>query len=119
MEIVWQPYAIATGLAPVLSKVFERSVQLHAIQRLAQTAVALRLYRLERGRYPDNLQALVSKYLPKVPIDPFDGKPMRYQRLAKGFKVWSIGPNLKDEGGMEVMPRDLWKRGDIVWISKR
>lgn len=36
-------------------------------------------------------------------------------RLAKGFKVWSVGPNGKDEGGMET--KNWWKGGDIIWRS--
>ncbi len=117
LEVVWQPYEVAAILTPVFTtQAFDKAAQYHALQRLMQVAVALRLYRLEHGRCPDDLQALVPKYLPKVPIDPFDGKPLRYHRLAKGFKVWSIGPNLKDDGGMEV--RNWWQRGDIVWQSK-
>lgn len=118
LEVVWQPYEVAAllTLTPVFSR-FDKAAQFHALQRLMQVAVAFRLYREEHGHYPDNLQALVPKYLPKVPIDPFDGKPLRYQRLAKGFKIWSIGMNRKDEGGMEVPPR-LWQQGDIVWKSE-
>ncbi|MCX7967927.1 MAG: hypothetical protein N3B10_05480 [Armatimonadetes bacterium] len=30
------------------------------------------------------------KYSPKVPVDPFDDKPIRYRKLEKGFKVWGV-----------------------------
>jgi hypothetical protein len=39
--------------------------------------------------------------MPSVPADPFDGKPMRYRKLAKGYVVYSVGPDMKDEGGDE------------------
>jgi hypothetical protein len=80
------------------------------------TALALRLYRKENGRYPENLQQLVPKYLPSVPIDPYDGKPLRYRKLQKGFKVWIVGGNRKDDGGVKV--QDWWRKGDLVLESK-
>ena len=88
----------------------------HALQRVTEVALALRLYRKERGRYPEDLQALAPKFLPSVPSDPYDGKPLRYRKLAKGFKVWSVGGNRKDDGGVKV--RDWWRRGDLVLESK-
>jgi hypothetical protein len=34
-----------------------------------------------------------------VATDPLDGLPMRYIRRGNGFKIWSIGQNLVDDGG--------------------
>lgn len=83
-----------------------------------QVTIALRLYRYEHKRYPDDLQPLVPKYLSKVPLDPFDGKPLRYRKLSKGFKVWSVGPNLRDDRGMDPPSWGRWDMGgDIVWQS--
>jgi hypothetical protein len=46
---------------------------------------------------PESLSELVPKYLPKVPIDPFDGKPLRYSK-EKGI-IYCVGKDLKDSGG--------------------
>jgi len=113
MEVIWNEKAIARMLVLTYASLFSKAATFHALQRVAQTAVALRLYRRERGHYPERLDELVPKYLPSVPVDPFDGKPLRYKRLGRGFKVWSIGRNMKDEGGVEKRP--LWVEGDIVW----
>jgi len=112
-KVTWQPYALAAALTPTLSTVFRRVATYHALQRLCETAIALRLYRKEHRRYPETLQELVPKYLPSVPTDPFDGKPLRYRREGAGFRLWSIGENMKDEGGMGGKRR--WVEGDIVW----
>ena len=112
-KVTWHPYALVALFIPTLSAVFQRVATFHALQRLGETAIALRLYRKERGRYPETLQELVPKYLPSVPIDPFDGKPLRYRREGAGFRLWSIGENMKDDGGVEGKPR--WVEGDIVW----
>jgi hypothetical protein len=102
-------------ISPV-KDLFDQVTETHALQRVTMTALALRLYRKENGLYPENLQQLVPKYLPSVLIDPYDGKPLRYRKLQKGFKVWSVGGNRKDDGGVKV--QDWWRKGDLVLESK-
>jgi len=58
---------------------------------------ALKAYKEEKGRLPNSLSELVPKYLPKIPIDPFDGKPLRYSK-EKGI-IYCVGRDLKDSGG--------------------
>ncbi len=116
-KIAWCYCLYAEILIPIHDVVvFDRVADTHALQRVTMVALALRLYRKENGRYPENLQQLVPKYLPFVPVDPYDGKPIRYRKLEKGFKVWSVGGNRKDEGGVKV--RDWWRKGDLVLESK-
>jgi hypothetical protein len=103
-------------ISSVEDRLFDRVTETHALQRVTEVALALRLYRKEHGRYPEDLQALAPKFLPSVPSDPYDGKPLRYRKLAKGFKVWSVGGNRKDDGGVKV--RDWWRKGDLVLESK-
>jgi hypothetical protein len=42
---------------------------------------------------------LVPQYLASVPVDPFDGLPVRYKVLPTGYVVYSLGTNGKDDGG--------------------
>jgi len=102
-------------ISPV-KDLFDQVTETHAFQRVTMTALALRLYRKENGRYPEDLQALAPKFLPSVPSDPYDGKPLRYRKLQKGFKVWSVGGNRKDDGGVKV--RDWQRKCDLVLESK-
>ena len=115
-KISWRHYDLAEVAINTYDSLFDRVTDTHALQRVTMTALALRLYRKENGRYPENLQQLVPKYLPSVPIDPYDGKPLRYRKLQKGFKVWSVGGNRKDDGGVKVW--DWWRKGDLVLESK-
>ena len=39
--------------------------------------------------------------LGEIQSDPFDGKPMRYKRLPKGYVVYSVGPDGHDNDGQE------------------
>lgn len=119
IEFVWDGNAIAKTLMPALSGIFYKSSSCHAIQRIARTAIALRIYRRENGHYPETLNELVPKYLPNLPVDPFDGKPLRYKRLQHGFKIWSVGENMRDDGGVEVKGVRQREKGDIVWEAMK
>jgi ABC-type transport system involved in multi-copper enzyme maturation permease subunit len=57
-----------------------------AARRATALKLAARLYESDKGSLPASLDALVPKYLPVVPADPFDGKPFRY-RLSQGEKI--------------------------------
>jgi len=69
--------------------------------RDAQTALAIERYRLANGKLPNQLTDLVPSFLPSVPSDPFDGKPLRYKTLAKGYVIYSVGDDRVDNGGTE------------------
>lgn len=77
--------AIVTPTLGDLSITCHRS---EANARLTLLYVALRLYSIEHeNTLPDTLDALVPDYLPAIPLDPFDGKPLRYSRALT--TIWS------------------------------
>ncbi|HUB26458.1 MAG TPA: hypothetical protein VL992_13610, partial [Tepidisphaeraceae bacterium] len=55
-------------------------------------AVAATKYRLDHGVLPDGLQKLIPDYLDTIPLDPFDGKPMKLTLNDGQWSVYSIGP---------------------------
>jgi hypothetical protein len=63
--------------------------------------VGLQVYRyqLKHKQYPASLTDLVPEYLPQVPLDPFDGQPIRYleHESRKGAVVYSVGGDRKDQ----------------------
>ena len=59
------------------------------------------------------------EYLDTVPEDPFDGKPLRYKRLPKGYVVYSIGWDGKDDGGDEKVPEEQWHAPDVTFTVER
>ncbi len=48
-------------------------------QLLPLVALKIELYRQEHGEIPETLEALVPEYMNTVPLDPMDGKRLRYQ----------------------------------------
>ena len=68
--------------------------------RITQIVLMLEQFRKKTGRLPTGPDELVPDYLPVWPLDPFDGKPLRYvPRTNDTWKVYSVGPDLKDDGG--------------------
>jgi len=67
--------------------------------RCAITLVAVERYRQAHGRWPQALSDLVPQYLPKVPIDLYDGSPLRLGRFTDGVVVYSVGEDGIDNGG--------------------
>jgi len=70
-------------------------------QRHLQLAIALALHHRDKGQYPEKLNELCPKYLPTIPLDLFSGKDVVYSRAAKGYRLYSVGPNGKDDGGVK------------------
>ncbi|MBP7933880.1 MAG: hypothetical protein KA354_04445 [Phycisphaerae bacterium] len=48
----------------------------------------------------------------KLRIDPFSGRDFVYKQRSKGFLLYSVAENLKDDGGKHD---DSWKNGDFVF----
>jgi hypothetical protein len=84
---------------PPMRKVSTADLRSLGQLRCAIAAVAAERYRIENNCWPDSLAVLETKQLKKVPLDPYDGKPLRYRRLADGAIVYSVGPDHADDGG--------------------
>jgi hypothetical protein len=66
-------------------------------------------YKQRRGSFPSDLQVLGAQDL----VDPFTGEPLVYRPEPNGFLLYSVGPDLTDDGGREYDNKT--KKGDIVW----
>jgi hypothetical protein len=87
-------------LAPAVSKVAAAQQRTQAQLRCAAAALAAERYRLAKGEWPKELDALVTAgYLREEPTDIYDGKPLRLKRLEDGLVIYSVGPDGEDNGG--------------------
>jgi hypothetical protein len=80
-------------------KTSEASFRVQAYLRCAAVLAATERYRQDKGAWPASLDVLVPQYLARVPTDPFDGQSLRLKRLPDGVVVYSVGPDLTDNGG--------------------
>jgi hypothetical protein len=99
-------WILSRMLLPALNKATKKDVEHAARIRIAQAALAVERFRLAHANgLPENLQDLVPVFCAAVPLDPFDGAPVRYKRLVAGYVVYSIGADGKDDGGAEYNPK--------------
>jgi hypothetical protein len=81
---------------------FMRQIDLVASLRAARAALAIeRLLNLPGMQLPTDLEQLAPRFLRQVPIDPYANAPLRYQRQESGYVIYSVGPDLKDDGAAE------------------
>ncbi|MCP4450489.1 MAG: hypothetical protein GY809_03435 [Planctomycetes bacterium] len=95
---------VAKMLTPNFRRIYELELRSVTRSLCARTALAVERYRLGAGRLPDTLDQLVPTLMARVPVDPFDGQPLRFLHRDKGFVVYSVGEDLKDNQGEERIP---------------
>ena len=111
-------------LMPAFGRIMQVETRHLAHLRVTQTALAVERYRLAKGHLPQSLDNLVPAYMEAVPIDPFDGRSLKYRTLESGFVVYSVGYDLTDDGGAERDSRKRDSKGkplpwDITFIMER
>ena len=106
------PQRITDHLLGLLMPAFRKIADAHdrslQNERNLHLAYALAAYRVDQGRYPAKLADLTPKYLAVIPDDLFSGKPLIYRPSDKGYLLYSVGINGKDEDGRtpEDNPQD-------------
>jgi competence protein ComGC len=87
-------------LMPAVSKVSDANRRTRANMRCAMVGIAAERYRLAHEEWPASLDELVKKgWIASVPLDPYDGQPLRYKLRHDGVTVYSVGPDGVDNGG--------------------
>jgi len=117
METITPFKYLASVAVPNTTKATQATAHTQTQMRHAALACALERYRRARGECPETLAALVPQFIAKIPADLLTGETPKYQRLGKDeFLLYSVGWNLKDDGGVKKKERT---EGDWVWPSAR
>lgn len=96
-------YALmSTILLPVFSRASSKRDREIAEIRGDQIMLALQAYKDRYGSYPRDLTELRAKLGWTLKADPFSGKDFIYKKQDRGFILYSIGENLKDDGAKTV-----------------
>jgi hypothetical protein len=110
---------IAVQCLPNFSKAVETMARNQTWADQARIACALERYRLANGNYPAALAALVPHFIDKIPHDIINGLPMSYSCAdGQNFKLWSVGWNEIDDGGITQYTSDGKEDrdfGDWAW----
>jgi hypothetical protein len=114
------PYDCLGGmLLPSPSKAIRRCAYAQTFSDLAHLACALERYRLAHGHVPETLEALVPRFIGKLPHDVINGAPLKYHPTDDGlFLLYSVGWNETDDGGRVALTKGGHPdrdNGDWVW----
>ena len=90
---------LITMLMPAVRKVQYAGDRCEQTQRNLHVAFALAAYEKDNGKYPAKLDDLAPQYLATVPGDIFSGMALIYRPVEKGYLLYSIGVNGKDDEG--------------------
>ncbi len=119
-------YLISNGPSAVRGSHILRTFQSETEARLAATAIALRRYKLASESHPPNLQALVPRFLKSIPIDPMDGKPLKYSTAVETYQLYSSGLNGQDDLGDPDPSNEadgnvttIWDGKDAIWPASQ
>ncbi|HEY7310474.1 MAG TPA: hypothetical protein VH643_14005 [Gemmataceae bacterium] len=115
-----------TWTGPLLSlfQLESSSKRKHVHLRSTIVALAAERYRHEKETWPDTIDKLCPKYMDTVPLDPFDGKPLRYRRVQDGVVIYSVDDDgVDNHGNIGPDPNDSEFDVDIgfrLWdVTKR
>jgi len=91
---------LTTMFVPAVMASFNADARTHADCRITDVFIAVERFRRNHDRQPPpSLEALVPDFLPELPIDPFDGLPLRFRLDSTDVVIYSIGSDRKDNGG--------------------
>jgi len=93
---------LTRNLVPSLDRFLLAAEKNRATLRILRTELALQEYRGQHGAYPATLALLVPRYLPGAPEDPYGSGPLLYRTGHGGYRLYSVGPNRKDDGGASL-----------------
>ncbi len=99
-------------LMPNCNALAQAEIHTKIDQDLLEIAFAIECYRLKTERFPDSLDVLTPDYLPRIPSDRFTNKPLVYRPAPAGYVLYSVGKNLRDDGGEtinDVNDADDWQ----------
>lgn len=83
-----------------LSATVGKTIRIEAARRMVVTAIALKRFQLKHGSWPQSLSKLTPEFFASVPIDPYDGKSLRYHVNEDGsFLLYCVGEDGVDNGG--------------------
>ena len=105
-----------TMLLPVFRNVSRKFILAQNTAEEAALACALERHRLATGQLPETLDVLVPKFIARLPHDPINGLPLKYERTGEtDFVLSSVGWIQRDSDG--ALPRTPPNRTDWVWRS--
>jgi len=120
--------SLASALMPFGRHAASFSLQLYVAtmaEALARTRASIgalaaaRWMANHRGALPGSLNDLNPQYISGPLTDPYSGGPLNYTQHGRAYKIYSVGTNHRDDGGMWEQHSDLefTRRGDPLDVG--
>lgn len=109
-------FPITVNAAPSTQALTDAVCRGTARRDVARTAIAAQRYRRANGQWPKLLVDLVPDFTKEIPIDPFSGVPIRIIATDSECRIYSVGPDGVDQGG--IADEDSFQ-GDITFRLTR
>lgn len=87
---------------PALDRAMNSHFLITSAARQAKIGVAITRYRWAHRSSPKELKDLVPAFLPAIPLDPFDQKPMKYRLDGDDVTVYGVREDGVDHGGGDI-----------------
>ena len=86
-------------LAPAHSAIALAHLRAHGQIAAAIAATAAERQRRATGEFPSSVAAIEPRFLSRPIFDSYDGRPVRFRATADGVAIYTVGPDLQDNGG--------------------
>jgi hypothetical protein len=111
---------LAAPLMPMYSQLALAEFRSDTHLACTTAGLAAEQFRLRHQRWPDSIEDLVAAdLLPAVPIDVFDGQPLRFRKTPDGIVIYSVGVLRKYEGDARDPERTAAEREQMDFIEFR
>lgn len=93
-------YLLTRLSLPACDRMAEAGLRARAELLAAATGVACERFRQKHKRWPNDPTELVPAFLPAVPLNPFDGKPVNYRTFGDRIAIyfyWADSPRKADD----------------------
>jgi hypothetical protein len=107
------------GAANYFGSTLNKTLQAAAARDVVVAATALKRFQIKYGKWPQTLDELAPEFLPAMPMDLYDGKPLKYHSNTDGtFLLYSVGDDGRDDGG-DTTPAKSSSSGTPSWSWQR
>lgn len=97
-----------------VARAFEEAIRRRADLGATAILVAAERHRRATGTWPSSVAEIPKAVFPAPPLDPYTGRPFRILRIDEGLRVYSVGPNRRDEDGEHD---GVESRDDVVVVG--
>jgi hypothetical protein len=103
---------------PGLFQAYRQTIRNEASRRATQLSYEVHLFKARNGRWPQSLNELPQDAGDKSRIDPFTGSDFGYQMTEAGPKIYTIGEDGQDNGGVHS---EKWEDGKdyVYWPPQK